>query len=61
MMVISHLVALSNNLVIGVNNDLPWKLKKDLNISAYTLKTKRLLWAEKHSNQLGGPCQIEKI
>ena len=28
-MIISHLVALSNNYVIGVNNDLPWKLKKD--------------------------------
>ena len=36
-MIISHLVALSNNFVIGVNNDLPWKLKKDLqHFSAYT-------------------------
>ena len=30
MIVISHVVALSNNNVIGVNNDLPWILKKDL-------------------------------
>ena len=29
-MYISHLVALSNNSVIGVNNDLPWTLKRDL-------------------------------
>ena len=29
-MVISHLVAVSNNNVIGKNNDLPWKLKRDL-------------------------------
>ena len=28
MIVISHVVALSNNNVIGVNNDLPWNLKK---------------------------------
>ena len=36
-MIISHLVALSNNNVIGVDNDLPWKLKKDLqHFSAYT-------------------------
>ena len=28
MIVISHVVALSNNNVIGVNNDLPWSLKK---------------------------------
>ena len=29
-MVISHLVAVSNNNVIGKDNDLPWKLKRDL-------------------------------
>ena len=29
-MIISHLVAVSNNNVIGKDNDLPWKLKKDL-------------------------------
>ena len=30
MIIISHVVALSNNRVIGVDNDLPWRLKKDL-------------------------------
>lgn len=38
-MVISHLVALSENRVIGVNNGLPWKLKRDLrHFSLYTQK-----------------------
>ena len=37
MIIISHVVALSNNKVIGVNNDLPWSLKKDLaHFRAYT-------------------------
>ena len=29
-LIISNVVAMSNNLVIGVNNDLPWSLKDDL-------------------------------
>ncbi|MDA8884508.1 dihydrofolate reductase [Gammaproteobacteria bacterium] len=29
-LIISHVVAMSNNQVIGVNNDLPWNLKDDL-------------------------------
>ena len=31
MSVISHLVAMAKNRVIGVNNDLPWSLPDDLN------------------------------
>ena len=39
MIVISHVVALSNNNVIGINNDLPWNLKKDLaHFKEYTNK-----------------------
>jgi dihydrofolate reductase len=35
--IISHLVALSNNSVIGVDNNLPWTLKADLkHFSTYT-------------------------
>ena len=30
MIIISHVVALSNNNVIGKDNDLPWNLKTDL-------------------------------
>ena len=29
-LIISHVVAMSNNQVIGINNDLPWSLKDDL-------------------------------
>ncbi|MDG1203053.1 MAG: dihydrofolate reductase, partial [SAR86 cluster bacterium] len=29
-LIVSHVVAMSNNSVIGVNNDLPWSLKDDL-------------------------------
>ena len=29
-LIISHIVAMSNNQVIGINNDLPWSLKDDL-------------------------------
>lgn len=52
-MVISHLVALSNNLVIGVNNDLPWKLKKDLqHFSAYT-QNKAIVMGRKTFESIG--------
>ena len=38
MTVISHLVAMANNRVIGVNNDLPWSLPEDLkHFKEYTL------------------------
>ena len=38
MSVISHLVAMAKNRVIGVNNDLPWSLPDDLNhFKQYTL------------------------
>ena len=52
-MVISHLVALSNNFVIGVNNDLPWKLKKDLqHFSAYT-QNKAIVMGRKTFESIG--------
>ena len=39
-LIISHVVAMSNNLVIGVNNDLPWSLKDDLaHFKKYTTGT----------------------
>ena len=38
MKIISHLVAVSKNMVIGVDNDLPWSLKTDLaHFKKYTL------------------------
>ena len=54
-MIISHLVALSNNFVIGVNNDLPWKLKKDLqHFSAYT-QNKAIVMGRKTYESIGRP------
>ena len=54
-MQISHLVALSNNSVIGVNNNLPWKLKRDLqHFSAYTQK-KAIVMGRKTFESIGRP------
>mgnify|MGYP001362808185 CR=1 FL=1 len=52
-MIISHLVALSNNSVIGINNDLPWRLKKDLqHFSAYT-QNKSIVMGRKTFESIG--------
>ena len=59
-MIISHLVALSNNFVIGVNNDLPWKLKKDLqHFSAYT-QNKAIIMGRKTFESIGRPLPNRK-
>ena len=52
---ISHLVALSNNSVIGVNNDLPWTLKRDLkHFSSYT-QNKAIVMGRKTFESIGRP------
>ena len=59
-MIMSHLVALSNNFVIGVNNDLPWKLKKDLqHFSAYT-QNKAIVMGRKTYESIGRPLPNRK-
>ena len=59
-MIVSHLVALSNNFVIGVNNDLPWKLKKDLqHFSAYT-QNKAIVMGRKTYESIGRPLPKRK-
>jgi dihydrofolate reductase len=59
-MIISHLVALSNNFVIGVNNDLPCKLKKDLqHFSAYT-QNKAIVMGRKTFESIGRPLPNRK-
>jgi len=59
-MIISHLVALSNNFVIGVNNALPWKLKKDLqHFSAYT-QNKAIVMGRKTFESIGRPLPNRK-
>ena len=69
-MILSHLVALSNNFVIGVNNDLPCKsvntsqivtqLKKDLqHFSAYT-QNKTIVMGRKTFESIGRPLPNRK-
>ena len=55
MIIISHVVALSNNRVIGVDNDLPWRLKKDLaHFKAYTTN-KIIIMGRKTFESIGRP------
>ena len=59
-MIISHLVAISNNFVIGVNNDLPWKLKRDLqHFRAYT-QSKAIVMGRKTFESIGRPLPNRK-
>ena len=53
--IISHLVAISNNNVIGVNNNLPWNLKSDLaHFKEYTLN-KSIIMGRKTYESIGRP------
>ena len=55
MKIISHLVAVSNNLVIGVDNDLPWNFKTDLaHFKEYTLN-KTIIMGRKTFESIGRP------
>ena len=55
MMNISHVVALSNNNVIGINNDLPWSLKSDLaHFKEYT-SNKIIIMGRKTFESIGRP------
>ena len=59
-MIISHLVALSNNYVIGRNNELPWRLKKDLqHFSSYT-QNKAIVMGRKTFESIGRPLPNRK-
>ena len=54
-MIISHLVAVSKNNVIGRDNDLPWRLKKDLqHFKAYTTG-KAIVMGRKTYESIGRP------
>ncbi len=53
--IVSHLVAVSHNNVIGVDNDLPWKLKSDLShFKDYTLN-KSIIMGRKTFESIGRP------
>ena len=55
MSVISHLVAMAKNRVIGVNNDLPWNLPDDLNhFKKYTLN-RPIVMGRKTFESIGKP------
>ena len=55
MTVISHLVAMAKNRVIGVNNDLPWSLPEDLkHFKEYTLN-KPIVMGRKTFESIGRP------
>ena len=52
---ISHVVAMSNNQVIGINNDLPWSLKDDLaHFKKYTTG-KIIIMGRKTFESIGRP------
>ena len=54
-MVISHLVAVSNNNVIGKDNDLPWKLKRDLQHFKNYTTGKTIVMGRKTYESIGRP------
>ena len=54
-MIISHVVAMSNNNVIGVDNNLPWNLKTDLaHFKEYT-SNKIIIMGRKTYESIGRP------
>jgi len=55
MLVISHVVALSNNNVIGVDNDLPWSLKDDLSHFKKYTTNKIIVMGRKTYESIGKP------
>lgn len=52
---ISHIVAMSNNRVIGVDNDLPWRLPNDLKFFKRTTLNKTILMGRKTFDSIGKP------
>ena len=55
MMIISHVVALSNNNVIGVDNNLPWNLKTDLSHFKEYTTNKVIVMGRKTYESIGRP------
>ena len=55
MMIISHVVALSNNNVIGVDNNLPWNLKTDLSHFKEYTTNKVIVMGRKTYESIGKP------
>ena len=53
--IVSHVVALSNNRVIGKDNDLPWNLKTDLKHFREYTTNKILIMGRKTFESIGRP------
>jgi len=54
-MIISSIVAVSNNLVIGIDNDLPWHMPADLKFFKDTTKGHFVLMGRKSFDSIGRP------
>lgn len=54
-MILSHIVAVSENDVIGVNNDLPWDIPEDMKFFREKTKGKALIMGRKTFESVGHP------
>ena len=54
-MIISSLVAMNSNRLIGVNNDLPWKLRDDLEHFKNYSMNKPIIMGRNTFNSIGRP------
>ncbi|MGZ3723885.1 MAG: dihydrofolate reductase [Bdellovibrionales bacterium] len=54
-MILSHIVAASENDVIGVNNDLPWDIPEDMKFFRDKTKGKALIMGRKTFESVGHP------
>lgn len=54
-MILSHIVAASENDVIGVNNDLPWDIPEDMKFFREKTKGKALIMGRKTFESVGHP------
>jgi dihydrofolate reductase len=54
-MILSHIVAVSENDVIGVNNDLPWDIPEDMKFFRDKTKGKAMIMGRKTFESVGHP------
>jgi dihydrofolate reductase len=54
-MILSHIVAVSQNDVMGVNNDLPWEIPEDMKFFRDKTKGKALIMGRKTYESVGHP------
>src|ERR1700722_15408097 len=54
-MILSHIVAASQNDVIGVNNDLPWDIPEDMKFFREKTRNKAIIMGRKTFESVGHP------